>query len=97
LDFSRDGLGLPPKAFAQWRDVTLLRETRHAIVHRVGEITSKYLAVAEKVGLLRELGIDPAYARGSVYLDDARVANGIETCRAFIIWFDAQVRAKRPR
>ena len=55
LDFARDGLGLPPKAFAQWQDVTLLRETRHAIVHRVGEITKKYLAVAEKVGLLREL------------------------------------------
>jgi hypothetical protein len=95
LDFCKDGFGLTPRAFPDWQEITLLRETRHAVVHRVGEVTKKYLAAAQKVGVLAELQIDPGQAGGYVYLDDARTAAGIDTCRMFILWFEDELSARR--
>ena len=95
LDFSKAGLGLNPRSFNEWSQLDLVRETRHAIVHRVGEVTPKYLKAAEKAGRLKELGLEPSKVTGLLPLDPAQLSSDIALCRSFVLWYDAKVRAAR--
>jgi hypothetical protein len=95
LEFSKDGLGLNPKAFNEWQQLDLLRETRHAIVHRVGEVTPKYLKAAENAGRLKELGLEASKVSGLVPLGDEDAERQVELCRRFVLWHDGVVRGAR--
>ena len=95
LDFSKSGLGVNPKEFREWQQLDLLRETRHAIVHRVGEVTSKYLKAAEKAGRLKELGLEPSKVAGLVPLTGTDAKRHIGLCRRFVVWYDAVILAAR--
>jgi hypothetical protein len=95
LDFCKDGLKLNPRQFEDWQELDLLRETRHAVTHRVGDVTQKYVAAASTVGRLKKLGVEPGKMHGLVPLDNAYVVEEIELCRRFVMWFDALVRADK--
>ncbi len=95
LDFCKDGLKLNPKQFEHWQEIDLLRETRHAVAHRVGEVTPKYIVAAEKAGRLKELNLEAAKVQGLVPLDNRYVSDNVELCRRFVMWFDELVRTAR--
>jgi hypothetical protein len=85
----KDGIGVNPKEFADWPEVDLLRTTRHSIVHRLGEMTEKYLKNQLATERLKALGIDPKTASGLIPLREEDVQNGLELCRRFVRWLDA--------
>lgn len=87
----KEGLGLNPKEFERWEEVDLLRTTRHSIVHRLGEITSKYRKSNLVRKRLKALGIDADQVTGLIPLDQQDVYSGIELCHEFVRWLDFEL------
>ncbi|MGN6201952.1 MAG: hypothetical protein ACTHNY_06055 [Solirubrobacterales bacterium] len=87
----KEGLGLNPKEFERWEELDLLRTTRHSIVHRLGEITSKYRKSSLVKRRLKALGIDAEQATGLIPLDSQDVYSGVELCREFVRWLDSEL------
>jgi hypothetical protein len=87
-----DGLEIKVRqGFGDWQEVGLLRETRHAIVHRVGEYTPGYRKKAR--ARLRAMGIDADRASGLIPLTEADVDRAIALAHDFVFWLDAEARA----
>jgi hypothetical protein len=68
--------------------VNELRETRHAIVHELGEITDKYRRIAKRK--LSAAGLDPEKASGLIPLEESDVDRALQTGRGFINYVDAR-------
>lgn len=69
-------------------EVSELRQTRHAIVHELGEITERYRRLAGR--RLRAAGLDPKKATGLIPLEDADVDRALRTARGFIDHIDTR-------
>jgi hypothetical protein len=80
------GLGVRFSDFSDYDDVRILRLTRHAIAHRLGEYTAQYRR--EAAAQLRAVGIDPGRATGLIPLSEQDVEESLMLCRGFVLWLD---------
>jgi hypothetical protein len=86
-----DGLDIAlQQQFTNYARLAALRTTRHAIVHRYGDMTPQYRK-QHRQRLIAEGFRDPLSAEGLVPLTRADVLDALELCLATVRWFETQL------
>ncbi len=91
IGFWKEGLGTNLAKFDFWSQVRDLRTTRHAIVHRLGDITENYRSSETARRRFEALGLSPKQATGLIPLTKDDVPRAVELSRKFIRWADEKV------
>jgi hypothetical protein len=86
-----DGLDIAlQREFTNYGRLVALRTTRHAIVHRYGDMTPQYRK-QHRPRLVAEGFQDPLSAEGLVPLTRADVLDALELCLATVRWIEGQL------